>query len=71
MKEFLSTGVVPPALGELWLAAYLNPLSDDCSNDLLGLSGASDEGLAEEPVDDLFDFEIDYPPGDGDFDVWL
>lgn len=69
-QQFLSTGFVPPALGELWLAAYLNPIGDEFWNDMLGLPGASIEGLAEEPVD-LFDFEIDYLPGNGEHDDWL
>jgi hypothetical protein len=43
-QQFLSTGIVPPALGELWAAAYLISASDDLYNDLLGFAEASDEG---------------------------
>ncbi len=64
IEEFFSTGVVPRALGQLWIAADLNPLSDDCCSDLLGLAVTSDD------VGDLFDPAVDPPDeveGDDDY----
>lgn len=66
--QFLATGLVPPALAELWLAAHLSPLSDDCCNDLLRLSGDWHEELLGEHVGNLVDFPFDEPLGDGEID---
>jgi hypothetical protein len=47
IQSFLATGIVPPSLGELWAAAYLNPLGDDSQNDLLGLEHDGDAPTPE------------------------
>ena len=70
-QRFLATGVVPPALGELWLAADLKQSADDLCTDLLGFADASDEGLNGRAVGDLLDFRLDYLSDDGDGDACL
>jgi hypothetical protein len=44
-QDFLRTGIVSPALGELWTAANLTTVTDDLYNHLLGLVGATEEHL--------------------------
>jgi hypothetical protein len=66
-QQFFSTGVVAPALGELWLAAYLDPVPDD----FLLFGDASHDGLDDAPDGNLLDSTLDYLPGDGDGDDWL
>jgi hypothetical protein len=70
-QQFLSTGIVPPALGELWVAAYLNPVGDNFYDDLLGFREWRRCPLDDAAVADLLDVALDYLPDDGDGDAWL
>jgi hypothetical protein len=45
IRSFLATGILRPALGELWLAADLNPSADEFTNDLFAFEHGSDEPM--------------------------